>query len=109
MGDGDWSPDDAPENEAFAPVDEAFDDADRLDREHLEQVALDPALNPSVVVDERELEELGAEFDDPEQLVTLAGGADDPDGLGGPSEHTRARLADHEGWDLDAEEPGAGA
>ena len=52
-------------------------------------------------MDGRELEEAGAEFDDPEQMVTLEGMIDDPDGLGGPTPRTRTREADPEGWDLD--------
>jgi hypothetical protein len=53
-------------------------------------------------VDERELEEVGAELDDPENLVILDGGIDDPDGLGEPSRRARSRHEDTEVWDLDA-------
>jgi hypothetical protein len=55
-------------------------------------------------VDGRELEEAGAVFDDPEALVTLDGGMDDPDGLGETSQRRRAQEGDAEGWDLDAPE-----
>jgi hypothetical protein len=34
-----------------------------------------------VAEDERELEELGAQLDNPERVVTLQGGMDDPDGI----------------------------
>jgi hypothetical protein len=88
--------------EAFEQGDEAFDEADRTDPDALESVERDPSLDPALQVDERELEEAGAEFDDPEDLVTLEGAMDDPDGLGGPSSRTRSRLQDTEGWDLDA-------
>ena len=37
-----------------------------------------------------------------EELVTLEGGMDDPDGLGEPSSRARSRSEDDEGWDLDA-------
>jgi hypothetical protein len=59
----------------------------------------DPSLDPNLVPDERELEELGAQFDDPELEVTLQGGMDDPDGLDRPPDR---RRADDDGWDLSA-------
>ena len=43
-----------------------------------------------------------AELNDPEDLVTLDGGMDDPDGLGEPTRRTRSRHEDEGGWDLDA-------
>ena len=82
--------------------DEAFADAEGLDPDFLEDVELDPSLDPTLQVDDRELEEVGAELDDPEQIATLDGLIDDPDGLGGPSNRTRDREQDPDGWDLDA-------
>ncbi len=61
---------------------------------------LDPSLDPTLQVDDRELEEAGVEFDDPEALSTLDGGLDDPDGIGGPTAGELAKAADTEGWDL---------
>jgi hypothetical protein len=96
-----WSPDEPLGTETFEQGDEDLDEASRLDARTIEQVEQDPALEPSMAVDERELEELGAELDDPEEMVMLDGGVDDPDGLGEPSNRSRARLADWGGWDLD--------
>jgi hypothetical protein len=79
----------------------AIDEDERLDPGFDEQLQLDPSLDPTLQVDDRELEEAGAELDDPEDLVTLEGGMDDPDGLGGPTNREVARDADDEGWDLD--------
>jgi hypothetical protein len=52
------------------------------------------------LVDDRELEEAGAKFDDPEVLATLDGGIDDPDGVGNP--YRSRQAGEEEGWDLDA-------
>jgi hypothetical protein len=90
-----WSPDEPSGTEVFEQGDEALDD----DPDLLDAVEQDPSLDPTLLVDERELEEAGAELDDPEKLVTLDGGIDDPDGLGGPSAN---RAAGEGGWDLDA-------
>jgi hypothetical protein len=57
---------DGNEAEAFEQGDEALDEAERLDPEFVEDVMLDPSLNPSLQVDELELEEAGANLDDPE-------------------------------------------
>jgi hypothetical protein len=100
----DWSPDEPLGTETFEQGDDALDEESRLDPDFLEDVELDPSLDPTLQVDDRELEEAGVEFDDPEALVTLDGGIDDPDGLGGPSPNHRAPTADEEGWDLDAPE-----
>jgi len=88
--------------EIFEQGDDAIDEAERLDPDFAEELELDPSLDPTLQVDDRELEEVGAELDDPEQIATLDGLIDDPDGLGGPSPHTRQREQDSEGWDLDA-------
>jgi hypothetical protein len=98
----DWSPDEPLGTEVFQQGDEALDEDSRFDPDLVESIEQDPSLDPTLQVDERELEEAGAEFDDPEDLVTLDGGFDDPDGLGGPSGRARSRREDKEGWDLDA-------
>ena len=97
-----WSPDEPLGAEAFEPSDEALDEGTRIDPDLVEAVENDPSLDPALQVDERELEEVGAELDDPEAIVTLEGGSDDPDGLGEPSNRTLARRDEEEGWDLDA-------
>ena len=98
----DWSPDEPLGTESFEQGDEALDEASRLDPRFLEEVEFDPSLDPALILDDRELEESGADLDDPEALVTLQGGIDDPDGLGGPTRRTIVRAHDDEGWDLDA-------
>ncbi len=98
----DWSPDEPLGTEAFEQGDEALDEDSRIDPAFIEEVEQDPSLDRTLQVDEREIEEAGAEFDDPEDLVTLEGGMDDPDGLGGPTTRARSRREDSEGWDLDA-------
>ncbi len=99
---GDWSPDEGSSTEAFEQGDEALDEEARIDPAFVEEVENDPSLGPTLRVDDRELEEVGAEFDEPEEMAVLDGGIDDPDGVGGPSARTRSRLDDTEGWDLDA-------
>ena len=93
-------PDD--QSEIYEQGDDAIDEASRLDPDFIEEMELDPSLDPTLQVDEKELEEAGAELDDPEQIATLDGLIDDPDGLGGPSTRTSDREQDPEGWDLDA-------
>jgi hypothetical protein len=103
MSQGDtWSPDEPLGTEVFEQGDEALDEDFRLDPDLIDSVEGDPSLDPSLQVDERELEEIGAELDDPQDLVTLDGGIDDPDGLGEPSRRARSRREDTEGWELDA-------
>jgi hypothetical protein len=99
---GEWSPDEPSGEETFEPGDEARDEEQRLDPGALEGTELDPSLDPALQVDWRELEEVGGELDDPEEMVMLEGGIDDPDGLGSPSERGRLARNDDEGWDLDA-------
>jgi hypothetical protein len=99
---GDWSPDESLSAEAFEPGDEARDERERTDPDFAEDAEVDPSLDPTLQVDERELDEADAELDDPEEMVTLEGGIDDPDGLGEPSSRTRLRREDEDGWDLDA-------
>jgi hypothetical protein len=104
----DWSPDEPSGSDPFEQGDEALDDKEQLDPDFLESVELDPSLDPTLQTDDKELEEAGAEFDDPEDLAVLDGGIDDPDGIGEPSAGDRARAADDDGWDLDAPEvPGS--
>ena len=50
-----------------------------------------------LIVDETELEEAGANLDDPDRVSVLAGAMDDPDGTG-PPEHGNDAEA---GWDVD--------
>ncbi len=97
-----WSPDEPLDTETFEQGDEAFDEASRLRPNEVEDVEQDPSLNPTLQVDERELEEAGAEFDDPERIVTLEGGIDDPDGLGDPSIGAGRQDETADGWTLDA-------
>jgi hypothetical protein len=99
--DDDWSPDEPLGTEAFEQGDESFDDKDQLDPDFLESVELDPSLDPTLTADDREIEEAGVEFDDPEALTVL-------DGIGGPTPRELSRAGDTEGWDLDAPEvPGS--
>jgi hypothetical protein len=97
-----WSPDEPLGTEAFEQGDEATDDASRIHPHLVEDIEQDPSINPTLQVDERELEEAGAEFDDPERMVTLEGGMDDPDGLGAPTIPARGRADAEDGWGLDA-------
>jgi hypothetical protein len=101
MSSGDeWSPDEALGTETFRQGDVAEDEGERTGRSFLEDLEQDPSLDPSLVADELELEELGANFDDPELLVTLEGGIDDPDGVDRPPEVHHHEGG--EGWDLSA-------
>jgi len=100
--DDDWSPDEPLGTEVFEQGDEALDEESRIDADSLEEVEENPSLDPTLAVDERELAEAGAEFDDPEALATLDGGIDDPDGSGRRSSGTRPPRDGDQGWDLDA-------
>lgn len=100
--DDDWSPDEPSGSAAFEQGDEALDDESRMNPNLIEEVEQDPSLDPTLQIDERELEEAGAALDDPEELVTLQGGMDDPDGLGEPPRRSRGGRQDAEGWELDA-------
>ena len=97
-----WSPDEPLGTEVFEQGDKATDDASRIDPDLLEGVAQDPSLDPTLQVDERELQEAGAEFDDPERMVTLEGGMDDPDGLGESTVRSTREGETDDGWSLDA-------
>ena len=98
--DDEWSPDEALGTETFRQGDVAEDEGERISPSFREAIEQDPSLDPSLVVDERELEELGAQLDDPELLVTLEGGIDDPDGIDTPRLWRDPELDD--GWDLSA-------
>jgi len=100
MSTGDeWSPDEPLGTEVYRQGDVAEDEAERTEPGYREALETDPSLDPNLVPDERELEELGAQFDDPELEVTLQGGMDDPDGLDRPPDR---RRTDDDGWDLSA-------
>jgi len=101
----DWSPDNPSGSAPFEQGDEALDERTELDPSFLEAVELDPSLDPTLQVDDRELEEVDAVFDDPESLVVLDGGMDDPDGID-PALLQRRAGSDDDGWDLDAPEVG---
>ena len=98
--DDEWSPDEALGTETFRQGDVAEDEGERISPSFREAIEQDPSLDPTLVADEVELRELGAQLDDPELLVTLEGGIDDPDGIDtpGPRPHPEA----DEGWDLSA-------
>lgn len=99
-----WSPDQPQGTEVFEPGDEAFDEAERLDPGFLEAAERDPSINPTNQLDSVELDEAGVALDDPEMMVTLDGGTDDPDGLGMPPGTDDAGAPDDQGWDLDGGE-----
>ena len=75
------SPDEPLGTETFEQGDEALDEESRIDPDFLEDLERDPSLDPTLLVDDLELEEAGALFDDPEVMATLDGGIDDPDGV----------------------------
>jgi hypothetical protein len=102
MSKGDeWSPDGQPGSEAFEQGDEALDEGTRVNPRLLEEIEADPSLDPALQLDERELEEIGAVLDDPEDLATLDGGIDDPDGIERPAGSPRAQSDHDSGWQLD--------
>jgi hypothetical protein len=98
----DWSPDQPLDSETLEQADEALDEDDAFSSEDDGPDALAPR-NQQLPIDDRELEEAGANLDDPEQLAVLDGGIDDPDGVGGDEVRTRSRSLDDEGWNLDAD------
>ena len=106
--DGEFSPDEPLGTETFEQGDEALDEESRIDPEFIEELQQDPSLDPALRVDDREIEEAGVNFDDPEDLVTLDGGIDDPDGREDPPKRAASRSEDDEGWDLDASVTGDG-
>jgi hypothetical protein len=98
----DYSPDEDLGAETFEQGDEAQDERTRIDPEFTEDLEQDPSLNPTLQVDDRELDEAGVTLDDPERLATLDGGMDDPDGIGSGANGSRPPRESDEGWDLDA-------
>jgi hypothetical protein len=103
--DEEWSPDEPEGTEAYSSWDEALDAEDEVSPGGLDNPEGERSLDRQLTADETELEEAGAELDDPEQLSLLSGAMDDPDGAGSGG---RMRSSD-EGWDLDeAEERTAG-
>ena len=96
-----WSPDEGSGTEVFDQGDEALDEQSRTDPEFVERLEQDPSLDPTLLGDELEIEEAGAEFDDPQSLATLEGGIDDPDGSGERPVRSRLRPEDKDGWILD--------
>lgn len=103
MSNGDeWSPDEALGTETFEQGDEASDEENRLDPGFADAVQSDPSIDPHNELDELELEEAGAALDDPEAMLTLQGGGDDPDGTGGPPNDAGTRAPEEPGWDLDS-------
>jgi hypothetical protein len=94
-----YSPDEPLDTETFEQGDEAADEEARLNPNFTEEAERDPALVLSLQADDRELDEAGAKFDDPEIIALLDGGIDDPDGVGPVA---RGSNSDDEGWDLDA-------
>jgi hypothetical protein len=100
MSSGDeWSPDEALGTETFRQGDVAEDEGERVSQSFLEDLEQDPSLDPALIADELELQELGAQLDDPELLVSLEGGMDDPDGIDDPR---RLCRDGDEGWSLNA-------
>ena len=97
-----WSTDEPSGIEAFEQGDEARDEGVRVDPDLAEAIENDASLDPTLQVDERELEEAGVEFDDPEEMVVLDGGMDDPDGQVQTSSGAHSRREEEDGWDLDA-------
>ncbi len=97
--DDEWSPDEPMGTETFRQGDVAEDESERLSPTFREDLERDPSLDPALVVDETELREIGAQLDDPELIVTMEGGMDDPDGIGPRAPH---RNTEDEGWDLGA-------
>ena len=95
-----WSPDEALGTETYRQGDVAEDELERLSPSFREAVEIDPSVDPALVADQVELQELGAELDDPELMAVLEGGIDDPDGIVGfAAPHA---VPAEEGWDLGA-------
>jgi hypothetical protein len=87
------------ENEAFENLDEALDDEDAVGGEAGGGPEGARDLDSQLIVDRAELEEIGADLDDPEQMSILDGGMDDPDGSGPPP--GPRGDDDTAGWDID--------
>jgi len=70
---------------------------DMQDMQFADRLEQEPSIDPTMLVDQHELEEIGATFEDPELVATLEGGIDDPDGVDTPPVRHRD---DEDGWDL---------
>lgn len=99
---GDWSPDEPEGTETYEQWDEALDAQDELDPERTGNPEGERSLDSQLTIDDAELEEVGATFDDPEQLALLDGGIDDPDGTDATPTTDSEDLED--GWRLDGAE-----
>lgn len=96
MSTGSDIPEEPPdENEAFANLDESLDDEDAYGSAFIPGPEGERDLDTDLTVDQVELEEAGADLDDPERLSVLEGGMDDPDGTGPAGEDPES------GWDID--------
>lgn len=84
------------ENEAFESLDEALDEQDAL-RGFSGGPEGERDLDTDIVVDERALEEIGADLEDPDRVALLDGAMDDPDGSGPPA---RSLGGSGENWDV---------
>jgi hypothetical protein len=98
MSDGDILEDPPDDNEAYANLDEALDHEDSVRPGRGPEGERD--LDTDLVVDETELQEAGADLDDPERISLLDGAVDDPDGSGPPTSRD-----DRAGWDVDPADP----
>jgi len=87
---------------SFEGAADAVEERERLSAEFVGELEQDPSHNPFISLDELELEEIGAKFGDPEGMVMLDGGMDDPDGLDVPARRTHSGHPEEEGWDLAA-------
>ncbi len=99
-GSDEWSPDEALGTETYRQGDAAEDELERLSPSFREAVELDPSVDPTLVADQLELQELGAQLDDPELMAVLEGGIDDPDGIVGFA--APQAVPGDDGWDLGA-------
>jgi hypothetical protein len=93
-----WTPDESLGSEAYESWDEDLDEEDALDPGRPGNPEGERSLDWQLVEDRREAAELGTELDDPERMVVLDGGMDDPDGI----DPVLALRPDDDGWDLDA-------
>lgn len=101
----DWSPDEPLDTETYESWDEDLDARDEITPDDVLDAEGERSLDRQLLVDDAELEEIGAQLDDPERIAVLDGGMDDPDGLEADGVDAGSRRrADQDGWDLDAEE-----
>ncbi|HEX3796298.1 MAG TPA: hypothetical protein VHV57_17525 [Acidimicrobiales bacterium] len=67
-------------SEIFEQGDEATDEEERLNPDFAEEVQNDPTLDPTLMVDDRELVEAGVALDEPAGTGPRRGGPSDDDG-----------------------------